>query len=221
MSDDEAPRKWFLQRKWQIFAIVAILSIVADQATKVWARHSLPVFGHGSNNGECVVPEDIGTVPQMCAGKTVTLIDGFWDWRLSMNHGSAFGLFANSPSAARVLLTLVGIGAVIGMFIMLRKARKDQQILHWGLALVAGGAVGNLIDRTYFGYVTDFVLWHYKTHEWPVFNVADVVLVIGVIFLFIDSNVEGRRQKRERLARQPELEKKKRDAGLVKDLRGE
>ena len=78
MSDDDAPQSWFLQRKWQIFAICAILSIVADQATKVWARHSLPVFGHGSNNGECVVPEDIGTVPQMCAGKTVTLIIGLF-----------------------------------------------------------------------------------------------------------------------------------------------
>ena len=211
--ESPAPKLWErVERKWLVFAIVAFLSIVADQATKIWARHSLPVYGHGSNNGECVVPEDIGVVPQMCAGKTVQVIGGFWDWRLSMNHGSAFGLFANSPGAARILLSIVGIGAVIGMFFMMRKARKDQKILVWGLALVAGGAIGNLIDRTYFGYVTDFVLWHYQTHEWPVFNIADVVLVVGVIFLFMDSSREGKRDKR----RKAEALAKAKKEGLVK-----
>jgi signal peptidase II len=213
MSESESQPH--VERKWLVFAIVAILSIVADQATKVWARHDLPVYGHGSDNGTCVVPEDLGVVPALCAGKTEDVISGFWQWRLSMNHGSAFGLFANSPGAARILLSIVGIGAVIGMFMMMRKARKDQKILHWGLALVAGGAIGNLIDRTYFGYVTDFVLWHYQTHEWPVFNVADVVLVIGVVLLFMDSSREGKRDKR----RKADALAKARQAGLIKDLR--
>ena len=79
-----------------------------------------------------------------------------------------------------------------------RSRAPISAILHWALALVAGGAVGNLIDRIYFGVVTDFVLWHYKTHEWPVFNVADVVLVIGVGLMFIDIQKEGKREKRAR-----------------------
>jgi len=112
-------------------------------------------------------------------------------------------------------LTVVGFIALVAMFVMMRKARDDQKILHWALALVVGGAVGNLIDRIYFGVVTDFVLWRYKTHEWPVFNVADVVLVIGVGLMFIDIQKEGKRDK----ARQAARDEKARAAGLVKDLR--
>lgn len=201
------------RKKWLVFVIVLLLSLVADQATKVWARHSLPVSGHGSGvAGACVVPGDI--VARNCGGDPVPVIHGFWSWRLSMNPGSAFGLFSNE-SFARILLSLVGIAAVIGMIWMLRKARDDQKILHWALALVAGGAIGNLIDRIFIGYVTDFVLWQYHTHEWPVFNVADVVLVIGVGLMFIDIQKENKRNKPSRDARA----KKAKDAGLVKDLK--
>jgi signal peptidase II len=128
-----------------------------------------------------------------------------------MNSGSAFGLFS-SQKGARVGLSIVGIVAVFGMLWMLRKARPDQRILHWALALVAGGAIGNLIDRVYFGVVTDFILWHYKTHEWPVFNVADVVLVVGVGLMFIDIQKEGRREKTLKAHRQD----KAKAAGLIK-----
>lgn len=208
MTDD----KPFDRKKWLLFSVVATLSLVADQVTKVWARASLPVQGHGSANGTCVIPDDI--VNRMCGGKPVTVIDGFWDWRLSMNPGSAFGLFS-SQTGARVLLSIVGIAAVIGMIYMLRKARPDQRILHWALALVAGGAVGNLVDRIYYGVVTDFVLWHYHGHEWPVFNVADIVLVVGVGLMFIDIQKENKREKLVKQARQD----KAKAAGLVKDFR--
>jgi signal peptidase II len=200
------------RKKWIIFAIVSVLSLVADQATKIWARGSLPVVGHGTNNGVCVVPDDI--VARVCGGHPVSVIDGFWEWRLSMNPGSAFGLFS-SQNGARIFLSIVGIVAVFGMLWMLRKARPDQRILHWALALVAGGAVGNLVDRIYYGVVTDFVLLRYQTHEWPVFNVADIVLVVGVGLMFIDIQKEGKREKIARAARQD----KAKAAGLVKDLR--
>ena len=113
-----------------------------------------------------------------CVGRSVEVIAGFWDWRLSFNPGSAFGLF-NSQAGARWFLSIVGVLAVLGMLWMLKKAREDQKALIWALGLVAGGAVGNLIDRVYFGVVTDFVLWRYQSKEWPVFNVADVALVVG------------------------------------------
>lgn len=207
-SGDSSDRK-----KWTVFAIVAALSLIADQATKIWARGSLPVVSVHPGGASCIVPEDI--VNRTCVGHPVPVVDGFWDWRLSMNPGSAFGLFS-SQTGARVLLSVVGIAAVIGMLWMLRKARPDQKILHWALALVAGGAVGNLIDRMYFGVVTDFILWRYQTHEWPVFNVADIVLVIGVGLMFIDIQKEGRREKALKAAQQT----KAKAAGLVKDLAG-
>jgi signal peptidase II len=207
------------RKKWIILIAVAVLSLAADQATKVWARHSLPVIGHGSNNGVCVVPDDIAKVPPLCGGQNVAVIDGYWDWRLSMNHGSAFGLFANSPGLARVFLSLVGIGAVIAMLFMLKKSRDDQTILHYALALVVGGAVGNLIDRMYFGVVTDFVLWHYHAKEWPVFNVADVVLVVGVGLMFIDIQKEKNRDKRSKKEKSLARDEAARKAGLIKDHR--
>jgi len=207
------------RKKWMILIVVGALSVLADQATKIWARHSLPVFGHGSNNGQCIVPEDIAAVPPLCGGQAVKVIDGFWDWRLSMNHGSAFGLFANSPGLARIFLSIVGIGAVIAMILMMKKSRDDQRVLHWALALVVGGAIGNLIDRMYFGVVTDFVLWHYHSKEWPVFNVADVVLVVGVALMFVDIQKEKNRDNRSKKEKSQARDEAARKAGLVKDLR--
>jgi signal peptidase II len=203
------------RKRWILFAVVSVLSIVADQATKIWARGSLPVAGHGSGpNGTCLIPHDI--VTRMCGGQPRSVVDGIWEWRLSMNPGSAFGLFS-SQEFARWMLSLVGIVAVGAMVYMLRKSRPDQKVLHWALALVAGGAIGNLIDRIYYGVVTDFVLWRYKTHEWPVFNVADVVLVIGVGLMFIDIQKESAREKKIKQAAQKQRDAKAKAQGLVKD----
>jgi signal peptidase II len=207
------------RNKWLVFSIVAVLSLVADQATKIWAR-DLEVRRSDATHAPCVIPDDWlptpargqpGDLPPVCRGVAHQVLDGVWDWRLSMNSGSAFGLFS-SIGGARVGLSIVGILAVIGMFLMLRKSRTDQRILHWALALVTGGALGNLIDRIYYGVVTDFILWHYKTHEWPVFNVADIVLVVGVGLMFIDIQKESRREKSTKQQRQ----EKAKAAGLIK-----
>jgi signal peptidase II len=196
-------------KKWLLFLVVGGLSLIADQITKIWARAELPVVRPRPGGAACIVPDDI--VTHHCQGLPVPVIDGFWDWRLSMNPGSAFGLFS-SQEGARVGLSVVGVIAVIAMFWMLRRSRPDQRILHWALAFVAGGAIGNLIDRMYFGVVTDFVLWRYDTHEWPVFNVADVVLVVGVGLMFIDIQKEGRRER----ARKAQQQDRAKAAGLIK-----
>lgn len=177
---------------WLVFALVAILSLAADQASKVWARGALPTMPAG-----CEIPE--GMAARQCVGVAVSVVDGYWDWRLSMNHGSAFGLFS-SQDGARWFLSVIGVLAVAGMLWMMKKSRADQRVLHWALAFVVGGAVGNLVDRIYFGVVTDFVLWRYQTKEWPVFNIADVVLVVGVGLMFIDMVKEGRREKAQQRA---------------------
>jgi signal peptidase II len=155
-----------MSRRWKLFLLVGPLTMIFDQVTKIWARHSLPT-----------TPEGYG-IPQV-------VIDGYWDWRLSHNPGSAFGLFGDT-SGARIFLSIVGLIAVGAILWMLKKATDDQRRLAVALGLVAGGAVGNLIDRIGFGVVTDFVVWKYKTHEWPTFNVADVALVVGVGLLFLD-----------------------------------
>jgi len=210
-TTEPAPSAELVRKKWQLFLIVAVLSLIADQATKIWARGALPVVRAHGDGPVCIVPEDI--VNRTCMGHPVSVVDGFWEWRLSMNPGSAFGLFS-SQTGARIGLSIVGIIAVFGMLWMLRKARTDQRILHWALALVTGGAIGNLVDRMYFGVVTDFILWRYQTHEWPVFNVADIVLVVGVGLMFIDIQKEGRREKARKAGRQARAKA----AGLVKNF---
>lgn len=204
------------KQKWKLFWIVSIISLVADQATKIWARETLPTYGSCND-----LVQDIAD--GKCGGEAVSVIESFWHWRLSMNPGSAFGLFSSQGQAGRILLSVVGVLAVAGMLWMLKKARGDQKVLHWALALVAGGAVGNLIDRIYYGYVTDFILWHWGSAtkgsphrfatEWPVFNVADIVLVVGVGLMFIDIQKEGKREKEKKRRRQ----ERARAAGLVRD----
>jgi signal peptidase II len=219
MSDDETKLASH-RTKWILFSAVTVLSLVADQASKIWARGSL-------GPSDCAAFEKTGT------GVCHAVVHGYWDWQLSMNPGSAFGLFSGT-SFARVLLSVVGIAAVIGMIVMLRKSRADQKILHWALALVAGGAIGNLIDRVRFGVVTDFIHWHLGTiatvkdkfgehysyaWNWPVFNVADIVLVIGVGLMFIDIQSENKRtgKKKTKAQREAAVERAK-AAGLVKKL---
>src|SRR5207244_1761203 len=132
--------------------------LLADQLTKVWARASLK--GH----------------------PPITVIDGFWDFRYSENPGAAFGLFRNL-AFARPLLFCIGVVALFAIVSFLRKAHPDRWRLAAELGLLASGAVGNITDRVLFGRVTDFVLWHVRQYEWPVFNVADAALVVGVIGL--------------------------------------
>src|SRR4051794_12470469 len=111
-----------MPRRWKIFVLVAFLALVADQATKIWARSALPVVAirGGLEAGKCTLPDDV--VNHLCMGKAVSVIPDYWDWRLSFNPGSAFGLF-HSQSGARVFLSLVGIIAVGAMLRMVRKAR--------------------------------------------------------------------------------------------------
>jgi signal peptidase II len=174
--------------RWKLFAITAPLTIAFDQITKVWARASLEVAPNG-------------------VGIPVTVIENYWDWRLSQNPGSAFGLF-NSTSGARIFLSIIGIIAVAAIVWMLRKARDDQRRLAVALGLVAGGAVGNLYDRIVYGQVTDFVVWKWHDKEWPTFNIADVALVVGVLLLFLDMGKDEAKAKDDAKAKDKATAKK-------------
>jgi signal peptidase II len=161
--------------RYKLFAIVAFLSLVFDQATKIYARAQLTELGD-----------------------PVPFIKPVWYWDLSYNTGSAFGLFQGT-SGARIFLSLIGVVALVVIVMILRKGNDTQKWMTTALAMVAGGAVGNVIDRLWMGKVTDFVLWQAGKHRWPAFNVADVALVAGVIILFLDI---GKDQKRAKLAKE-------------------
>jgi signal peptidase II len=149
--------------KHKYFLISLIASLGLDQGTKIWARNAL----------KPILPD------------ALTVIPGYWDFRYSENPGSAFGLFRSIPYA-RFFLFIIGIFALYVIWSYLKKAEPGARRLAAELGMVAGGAVGNIVDRVAIGRVTDFVVWKVGVHEWPTFNVADAALVVGVIGLLID-----------------------------------
>lgn len=149
-----------MQRRWKLFATIASMAVLADQLTKLWARHALPVDASGR-------------------GIRVPVIHHLFDLVLAFNTGSAFSLIEGVP-AVRVILTVVGLAAVCATVWMVGRTRPDQPVLIASLALMTGGALGNLIDRVGSGEVTDFVLWRWNEHTWPVFNLADACLTVAV-----------------------------------------
>ena len=104
------------------------------------------------------------------------------------NTGAAFSLFADQAGWQRWFFTLVALGvAVVLVVVLLRLAQGYDRWLAACLALVLGGALGNVIDRIRFGYVIDFVHLHWDRWYWPAFNVADSAISIGAVLLLLDA----------------------------------
>jgi signal peptidase II len=116
-----------------------------------------------------------------------TVIPGFLNLTHVRNTGVAFGLFASDGGGGGWLLTVLGLGALAAVTLYFWFAPSRDRWLLVALALVVGGAVGNLIDRVTSGAVTDFVDVYVGVHHWPSFNVADSAISIGIVLMAIDS----------------------------------
>ena len=116
-------------------------------------------------------------VNSLSAGESVKVIPGVFHITLVLNNGAAFGLFKNW-AAFFILFSFLAI-ALIVLFIM--KSSKMSLPLAASLALILGGAAGNLIDRVKFGYVIDFL----DFRIWPVFNIADSAISVGIALLAV------------------------------------
>lgn len=115
------------------------------------------------------------------------VIPGFFDIVRSQNRGVAFGLFNDSTSQWRTtLLVVAAMAAVVVVSVMLWNARRLDRLTIAGLALILGGAAGNVFDRIVWGRVTDFLLFYIRDWQWPAFNMADSAIVIGSGLLMID-----------------------------------
>ncbi len=105
---------------------------------------------------------------------------------LAHNEGAAFSFLAGAGGWQRWFFSVVAIGISAILMIWLWRLPNRSRLLPVAISLVLGGAIGNLIDRLRFGYVVDFIDVHYRGWHWPAFNVADSVIVIGVILLLIE-----------------------------------
>ena len=135
--------------------IAVVILILLDQGTKLWALTSLKPIHN------------------------MTLAEGFMDLTFVENRGVAFGMFSGQRWFI-LLLTCVIAAGLIWFYVMMPK-KKEYFPLRVSLVLVLSGAIGNIIDRLFRGYVVDF--FEFTFFEWPVFNVADIYVVVGVILL--------------------------------------
>ena len=151
-------------------AIAALLVLVADQGAKWWVLNILHL------------PE-IGSVPVL----------PFLSLTMVWNKGVTFGLFHQEGELGPWILTGVALAVVVGLFVWLRRA--ESALVATALGAIAGGAVGNVLDRVRYGAVVDFIHAHAWGWSWYVFNVADAAIVCGVTGLLLD----GLRPARSRL----------------------
>jgi len=127
-------------------------------------------------------------------GQRRPVIDGFFDLTLVYNKGAAFSFLAGAGGWQRWFFIGLGLAAVAFMLYLLWR-HGQQKLFALGIALILGGAIGNIIDRILRGQVVDFVLLFWKDFYWPAFNVADCGITVGAALLILD---ELRRVRRSR-----------------------
>lgn len=113
-------------------------------------------------------------------------VNTYFDLVRYHNEGAAFSFLANAGGWQKWFFTGISVIAAV-VIIYLMKKNSAQKLFCVGLALVLGGALGNLYDRVTLGYVVDFLFFHYQQLGWPAFNVADSAICVGVGLLLLDS----------------------------------
>lgn len=126
-------------------------------------------------------------VSLMELGESIPVFAGIFHITYIENPGAAFGLFANQ----RLVFIVAGILVIAAACLMYRRLMSEKAIIRWGVALLLGGAVGNLIDRLRIGGVIDFL----DFRIWPVFNIADIGICVGVALLMYALIYDAEKEK--------------------------
>lgn len=149
--------------------LVAVLVIALDQATKTLAVNLLD---YGSPVG----------------------VTGFLNWTLLHNTGAAFSFLSDAGGWQRWFFTVVAMAVSVLILVWMYRLGPGEQYQKLALALILGGALGNLWDRLTLGYVVDFIQLHYRDYYWPAFNIADSAITLGAIWLIAQSLFSNREQ---------------------------
>jgi signal peptidase II len=158
-----------LQRRMVPWVAVAAVVVLIDQATKALIERA---FEYGD----------------------VKPLTSFFSLVLTYNKGAAFSFLASASGWQAHFLT--GIGICASLFILYLLARHGhQRRFSFALALILGGAIGNVIDRLAYGHVIDFLDFHAAGWHWPAFNIADSAIVGGAMLLVLDELLRARRAK--------------------------
>jgi signal peptidase II len=151
-----------VKRNWGLFGFIIILVTALDQITKALVLSSIDLYG------------------------SVPVVSSFLNIVHTRNRGMAFGLLNNpSPGPAFYFLTGASVFAVILILFWFHRLKEYEKSIIPGLALILGGALGNLIDRLRIGEVIDFLDLQIGSYHWPAFNLADLCISIGTIWVVI------------------------------------
>ena len=148
-------------RKLAPWYALAALAVVLDQLTKYWVSAS---FGYGE-------------------ARAVT---GFFNLVLTHNQGAAFSFLASASGWQRGFFIGIALIAIVVISVLLARHAGDK-LFCLSLALILGGAIGNVLDRIALGYVVDFLDVHIAGWHWPAFNLADSAITVGAVLLVVDS----------------------------------
>lgn len=151
-----------------VYYLIALVMFLIDQGTKFLIAKNLELY------------------------EQIPVIGNFFLITSSRNRGAAFGILQDQLW----FFIVVTIAVVAGIVWYLRKMTKDgRKLLPTALALVLGGALGNFIDRLLMGEVVDFLQFNFGNYTFPIFNIADSCIVIGVGLIILDTILDGRRDK--------------------------
>jgi signal peptidase II len=142
------------------YYFLSLILVIADQLTKMMVLGSLELY------------ESIE-------------ITSFFSLTHVHNYGAAFSFLADEDGWQQYFLVSISTIASIAIILWMRKTSTNQPYKLIALSLILSGAIGNLIDRAVFGFVIDFINLHYQDFYWPVFNVADTAITLGVILLLL------------------------------------
>jgi signal peptidase II len=154
------------------FTAVILLVVLCDQASKWW------IVSHFSLH------------------ESVAILPGFFNLTFLTNTGAAFGFLAGQPALWRhVFFIAVSVVALLVIGMLYLRLRRISFFYEIALALIAGGALGNLIDRVRYGSVVDFLDFYVGRHHWPAFNAADSAITVGVAVFLVYSLFFEERKK--------------------------
>ena len=151
---------------WKLWLVISVAVFALDQYTK-WLVISNFTLGHSQE------------------------VVSFFNLVRVHNYGAAFSFLSDQPGWQRWFLLVVTSIISIVLLVWVTRLKQHQTLLATALVLILGGAFGNLYDRAVYGYVVDFIDWHYAGRHWPAFNIADAAISCGAVLLIIDTIING------------------------------
>jgi signal peptidase II len=177
--------------KWRLMALIVATALVVDQWTKFLAVERLTTVFERSAPTLAEKVKGFYTIRHLepFATEPHYVFRPWWRMNYAENTGAAWGLFRGMSLAVRVaFFGVIVLAASIFIVHSYRRLRPEQRFLQVALSMILAGAWGNYIDRLVRGYVVDFVEWYWWNRpdlRWPTFNVADSLIVVGVLMLVV------------------------------------